>query len=150
MDTVASQNTSLTIVYSTDYSRDRWIPRTNGQRRGKCFHLMTSSCKKTVSTLLWLRWRDSEKAKAFSCQKHLKFANWYFPLELYLLTCLFVCVSIHYYGISCRSRYFCNEVPSERIEPSMKSRYQPIDNTVRIITLATDVYIVLNRHSGYL
>ena len=24
--------------------RDRWIPRTNGQLRGKCFHLMTSSC----------------------------------------------------------------------------------------------------------
>ena len=22
----------------------RWIPRTNGQWRGKCFHLMTSSC----------------------------------------------------------------------------------------------------------
>ena len=24
---------------------DRWIPHTNGQKRGKCFHLMTSSCK---------------------------------------------------------------------------------------------------------
>ena len=24
--------------------RDRWIPRTKGQLRGKCFHLMTSSC----------------------------------------------------------------------------------------------------------
>ena len=23
---------------------NRWIPRTNGQSRGKCFHLMTSSC----------------------------------------------------------------------------------------------------------
>ena len=23
---------------------DRWIPRTKGQLRGKCFHLMTSSC----------------------------------------------------------------------------------------------------------
>ena len=54
---------SFTIVYSTDYSdadqrkhqssaslafvrgihRDRWIPRTKGQWRGKCFHLMTSS-----------------------------------------------------------------------------------------------------------
>ena len=64
MGTMASQITSLTIVYSTVYSdadqrkhqsaaslafmrgihRDRWIPRTNGQRRGKCFHLMTSSC----------------------------------------------------------------------------------------------------------
>ena len=60
---MASQITSLTVVYSTVYSdadqrkhqssaslafvwgshRDRWIPRTKGQLRGKCFHLMTSS-----------------------------------------------------------------------------------------------------------
>ena len=64
MTTIASQITSLTVVYSTIYSdadqrkqqssasldfmwgihRDRWIPRTNGQLRGKCFHLITSSC----------------------------------------------------------------------------------------------------------
>ena len=65
MGAVASQLTSLTIVYSTVYSdadqrkhqssaslafvwgihRDRWIPRTKGQLRGKCLHLMTSSWK---------------------------------------------------------------------------------------------------------
>ena len=65
MGAIASQITSLTIVYSTVYSDavkenikalrhwplcgkftgDRWIPRTNGQLRGKCFHLMTSSCE---------------------------------------------------------------------------------------------------------
>ena len=64
MTAMASQITSLTIVYSTIYSdadqrkhqsyaslafvwgihRDRWIPRTKGRLRGKCFHLMTSSC----------------------------------------------------------------------------------------------------------
>ena len=62
MSAIASQITSLTIVYSTVYSDadqrkhqssvslafvwgiHRWIPRTNGQLRGKCFHLMTSSC----------------------------------------------------------------------------------------------------------
>ena len=69
MTTMASKITSLTVVYSTFYSdadqrkhqssaslafvwgilRDRWIPRTNGQLRGKCFHLMTSSCKEYVS-----------------------------------------------------------------------------------------------------
>ena len=58
-----SQITNLTVVYSTIYSdpdqrkhqcstslafvwgihRDRWIPCTKGQLRGKCFHLMTSS-----------------------------------------------------------------------------------------------------------
>ena len=63
MGTTASQITSLAIVYSIVYSgadqrkhqrsaslafmrgihRDRWIPRSNGQQRGKCFHLMTSS-----------------------------------------------------------------------------------------------------------
>ena len=64
MGAIASQITRLTIVYSTVYSgadpkkyqstaslafvreitEDRWMPRTNGQLRGKCFHLMTSSC----------------------------------------------------------------------------------------------------------
>ena len=63
MTTMASQITILTVVYSTVYSdvvqrkhqssaslafvwgihRDRWIPRTKGQLRGKCFHLMMSS-----------------------------------------------------------------------------------------------------------
>ena len=66
MTTTASQITSLTVVYSTVYSdadqrkhqssaslafvwgihRDWWIPRTKGQLRGKCFHLMTSSWTK--------------------------------------------------------------------------------------------------------
>ena len=65
MNTMAFQIISLTVVYSTVYSdadqrkhessaslafvwgihRDRWIPRTKGQLRGKCFHLMTSSCR---------------------------------------------------------------------------------------------------------
>ena len=64
MNALASQITSITIVYATVYSdadqskhqssaslvflwgihRDRWIPHTKGQLRGKCFHLMTSSC----------------------------------------------------------------------------------------------------------
>ena len=64
MTTITSQITILAVVYSTVYSdadqrkhqssaslafvwgihRDRWIPRTKGQLRGKCFHLMTSSC----------------------------------------------------------------------------------------------------------
>ena len=60
---MASQITSLTVINSTVYSdadqrkhqisaslafvwgihRDRWIPRTKSQLRGKCFHLMMSS-----------------------------------------------------------------------------------------------------------
>ena len=57
MGTITYQITSLTIVNSIVYSDadprhwplcgeftgDRWIPRPNGQLRGKCFNLMTSS-----------------------------------------------------------------------------------------------------------
>ena len=63
MTKIASQITSLTVVYWTVYPDvnqrrhkssaslafvwgihpDRWIPRTKGQLCGKCFHLMTSS-----------------------------------------------------------------------------------------------------------
>ena len=70
MTTIASEVTSLTVVYSTVYSdvdqrkhqssaslafvwgirRDRWIPRTKGQLRGKCFHLMTSSWVRKIFT----------------------------------------------------------------------------------------------------
>ena len=80
MTTVASQITSLIIVYSTVYSdtdqrkhqssaslafvwaihRDRWIPRTKGQLRGFFFHLMTSSWESqqtpiplTLTSELW-------------------------------------------------------------------------------------------------
>ena len=71
MTTIASQITSLSVVYSIVYSdadqrkhqssaslafvwgihRSRWIPHTKGQLRGKCFHLMTSSCSGPVSSL---------------------------------------------------------------------------------------------------
>ena len=71
MTTKAPQITSLTVVYSTVYSdadqrkhqisaslafmweihRNRWIPRTKGQLRGKCFHLMTLSWKLHVTGL---------------------------------------------------------------------------------------------------
>ena len=70
LTTMASQITSLTVVYWAVYSdadqskhqssaslafvwgihQDRWIPRTKGQLRGKCFHLMTSSCLQSCRT----------------------------------------------------------------------------------------------------
>ena len=84
MITMASQITSLTVVYSIVYSgadqrkhqssaslafvrgshRYWWIPHTNGQQRGKCFHLMTSSCQyispsgdwaDQICSLIWLK-----------------------------------------------------------------------------------------------
>ena len=76
MTTMAFQITSLTAVHSIVYSdadqrkhqrsallafvwgihRDRWIPRTKGQLRGKCFHLMTSSwnCSQLYLQKVWL------------------------------------------------------------------------------------------------
>ena len=76
MTTIASQITWLTIVYSTVYSdadqrkhqsstslafvsgihRDLWIPHTKGQLRGKCFHLMTSSCTTDWSPWTQCKW----------------------------------------------------------------------------------------------
>ena len=35
-----------------EFTGDRWIPRTNGQQRGKCFHLMTSSCEQRLASAL--------------------------------------------------------------------------------------------------
>ena len=83
MTTMASQITSLTVVYSIVYSdadqrkhqssaslvlvwgihRDRWIPRTKGQLREKCFHLMTSSLYLSLFTTksmlaLWAHGQD--------------------------------------------------------------------------------------------
>ena len=73
MGLMASQITSLTIVYSTvysgsdqrkhqspplwplwgDFTSDRWIPRTKDQWRRKCFHLMTSSCSTLIFENGW-------------------------------------------------------------------------------------------------
>ena len=80
MTTMASQITSLTVVYSTVYSdadqskhqssaslafvwgihRDRWIPHIKGQLRGKCFHLMTSSWCHDME--MFPRWRPPQRA----------------------------------------------------------------------------------------
>ena len=79
MTTMAAQITSLTVVYSTVYSdanqrkhqssaslafvwgihRDRWIPCTKGQLRGKCFHLMTSSCSNCLHSIECAMWAFS-------------------------------------------------------------------------------------------
>ena len=37
-----------------EFTGDRWIPRTNGQLRGKCSHLMTSSYSNYISNDVWL------------------------------------------------------------------------------------------------
>ena len=84
MCAMVSEITSLMIVYSTVYSDadqrrlqssaslafvreftgDRWIPCTNGQRHGKCFHLMTSSWLVLLYTMqiISLTWRSDVAA----------------------------------------------------------------------------------------
>ena len=42
-----------------EFTGDRWIPRTKGQLRGKCFHLMTSSWCRRVSNRLPICLLDS-------------------------------------------------------------------------------------------
>ena len=91
MTMMASQITSLTVVYSTVYSdadqrkhqsstslafvwgihRDRWIPHAKGQLRGRCFHLMTSSC----TARLYFSWYSciTYWYKPFKCWAH---TNW--------------------------------------------------------------------------
>ena len=42
-----------------EFTGDRWIPRTKGQYRGKCFHLMMSSCTLLFkSNGIFLRWQN--------------------------------------------------------------------------------------------
>ena len=98
MNLMASQITSLTIVYSAVYSggdqrkhqssaslafvwgihRDRWIPRTKGQLRGKCFHLMTSSWHFWLQVVALstpgVSWRCWEPGKTHTC--HVIRASW--------------------------------------------------------------------------
>ena len=88
MTTIASQITSLTSVYSTVYSdadqrkhqsspslafvwrihRDRWIPHTKGQLRGKCFHLMTSSWFQVM--IAWVGYRCPRGAQNLHIWNH--------------------------------------------------------------------------------
>ena len=79
MSVMASQITGVSVVYSTvcsgadqrkhqgsaslvfvwgEFTCDWWIPRTNGLYRGKCFHLMTSSCFPNITVeaiFLWTK-----------------------------------------------------------------------------------------------
>ena len=122
MTPMAPQITRLAVVYSIVYSgvdkkkhqssaslafvrgihRDRWIPRSKGQLRGKCFHLMTSSCIEQF--VLEIRWRlrisDAEPSSNFEykvCHK---------------IRMLFPSAKIGYHENSFVELTKCNETPS--------------------------------------
>ena len=82
MTTMASQISSLTVVYSTVYSDANQrkhqssaslaFHRTKGQLRVKCFHLMTSSClgylcraPNNVARITWSRWLNMQARRNF-------------------------------------------------------------------------------------
>ena len=51
-----------------EFTSDRWNPRTKGQQRGKCFHLMTSS---------WFRrWVAFEIVSIMRCEKKTDRLRW--------------------------------------------------------------------------
>ena len=115
MTAMASQIISLMIVYSTVFSgayqrkhqssaslafvcgihRDRWIPRTKGQLRGKCFHLMTSSC---LSIFGYRENHSMEKAWCcqnirLNCQPHISGSATVYPKKYahgFVLLCFVV------------------------------------------------------------
>ena len=50
-----SKKSSASLAFVRGIHRDRWIPRTKGQLRGKCFHLMTSSWSEVILGLYSLK-----------------------------------------------------------------------------------------------
>ena len=109
MTTIASQITSLAVVYSIVYSDadqrkhqssaslafvcgeftgDRWIARTNGQLRGKCFHLMTSSWFSPTLPILWLpvarRGKEPRHYISRICHE-ISFSEFYNCMELHII-----------------------------------------------------------------
>ena len=119
MTTMASQITSLAVVYSSVYldadqrkhqssaslafvwgiHRDRWIPRTKGQLRGKCFHLMTLSWivwhaisisdKYIVyGYVTWAPLRFTLSATRLLIQKYQRFINWQGEIFIIHLSCI--------------------------------------------------------------
>ena len=49
---IKKHQSSASLAFVWGIHRDRCIPRTKGQLRGKCFHLMTSSWRKHVRDVL--------------------------------------------------------------------------------------------------
>ena len=43
----------VTGLLCGEFTGDRWIPRTNGQLRGNCFHLITSSWTESRYNTIW-------------------------------------------------------------------------------------------------
>ena len=127
MTTVASQITSFTVVYSTVYSdtdqrkhqssaslafvrgihRDRWIPRTKGQLRGKCFHLMTSSCNQLNADTAC---PQLQKQLLFNYGRFYSFMSWIVSKKINIMTSSDYLNSMHAIQFSKLALFFYNSV----------------------------------------
>ena len=118
MTTMASQITSITVVYSTVYSdadqrkhqssaslafvwgihRDRWISRTKGQLRGKCFHLMTSSCERNLCGFYGTYWIISFLNLCCNHNRHHEYrvSLWVFLLSMALSCSIYIIIHVFY------------------------------------------------------
>ena len=70
-----------------DVTGDRWIPRTNGQYREKCFHLMTSSCDSLKPLTHLLRTRCVKLPYSFPSDLKPWMA-WYIAKQTQILKCI--------------------------------------------------------------
>ena len=84
-----------------EFTGDRWIPCTNGQQRGKCFHLMTSSCCKKVHVLLWSPPDVSVNNKFWrnTCVIRLKTLYTFRPRQndRHFIDSNFICISMNFF-----------------------------------------------------
>ena len=69
---------SASLALCGEFTGDRWIPHTNCQLRGKCFHLMTSSCSpcypecpgNTIQTWVFILLVDWNRCRMDAFGKH--------------------------------------------------------------------------------
>ena len=136
MSTMASQITSLRVVYSTVYSdasqrkhessaslafvwgihRYRWIPRTKGQFHGKCFHLMTSSWKYISKNhkFDWVGNLDTKVAQIVICKQckdTLHCVNYIIDF-----ICTISVLDIHSYHMLWHLLYFINKENNKDVQ----------------------------------
>ena len=66
----SKHQSSASLAFVWGIHRDRWIPRTKGQLRGKCFHLMTSSCLDNMLIILVCRSVPSDALSLLCVRTH--------------------------------------------------------------------------------
>ena len=76
---------SASLAYVRESTGDRWIPLTKGQYSGKCFHLMTSSCK--IAALYTVSCYDQPRYNEIQLYTELHVSWWRHPFSALLAIC---------------------------------------------------------------